>query len=177
MFFLPPDPAADPRFQKAKQWYDAFNPQATGQGELLLDQARRKYDEQRLAYDRLDDKAEALLRFSATIAALIVTALAAWKLQPIILAVPSLICFMASMLFAVLARNPFVRPGMPAANEIIDGIPKTNAPREWMAAGLFVVTEELRVLTDWKGRTVQRSTISLCMAIILSAGLVFMRPV
>jgi hypothetical protein len=177
MFRLrPPNPSDDPRFVESQRWYDAFEPKPTGHGDLILDQARRKYAEQSAAYERLDDKADSLLRFAGTIAALLVTAIAGWRLHPAGLVIPSLSCFLVAMLLALVARIPFLRPVMTPARNMIDGVPQTKAPQEWIAAGLFLVTEELSVLSEWKGKMVLYATIFLCCGVVLSAALIFTFP-
>jgi predicted small integral membrane protein len=177
MFCLtPPSSKNDARYTAAKQWYDSFDLKSTGQGDLILDQARRKYDEQLSGYEKLDGKADSLLKFAATITALLITIVTGWKLYPICFVFPALFFFVTAMILALLARNPFYRPTMTPTKYIIDGIPKTNAPQEWMAAGLFLVTEELTIISNWKGAAVEKATVALCIGILLSTGILFTIP-
>jgi len=175
-WFVPPNSISDARFLDAERWYDAFEPKPTDQGDLILDQARLKYKEQCQSCDRLDDKADSLLRFAATLAALLMTPTTGFKLQPVLLTAPSVVAFLVAMDLALVARNPFIRPTMTPTANIIAGVPKTKAPKEWMAAGLHVATEELRVFTDWKGTIVERATIALCIGVLLASAVIFTSP-
>ena len=172
-----PDPDADPDFRREREWYDAFHPEPVEPwSQFLYDYARRKYEELEAAHARIEEKAEANLRTAAVLAGLVIAAVAQWRLTPVWPAVLSVGILALSMILGLAARRPMKRASPTTARYVLDGVAKTDAPMEWLAAGLHRTTAEFKVIYKAKAGLLDGSFFLLAIGVVAAASILFLAP-
>jgi len=172
-----PNPDADPDFRGEREWYDAFDPKPIEPwSQFLYEYARRKYEELEAAHARLEEKAEANLRTAAVLGGLVIAAVAQWRLTPVWPAVLSVGILAVSMVLGLAVRWPMKRAAPATARHALDGMAKTEAPMEWLAAGLHRTTAEFKVVYNAKARLLGGSFLLLAIGVVAAASILFLAP-
>lgn len=159
-------------YQEAKVWHAAYNP-TTADADFALAFAQRQYDELARITESIDQKADVLVRTSATMAPVLVAAIAAFKLDRPMTFLPTAVGLLLSLIIASLTRRP---TGLLMANSIADllddlnaGTHSENELKLHTAANLHLAGAARLAVNRWKARQVNRATVLLCLAISLLA--------
>jgi len=163
-----PDPDRDPACKKHRAWMKEFKAREIPADELVLEHARRVYDEFNRSYDVNDAKAGEVLKASGLMVTIFVAAIGALKLDVGWFVFSALGFFLLSIVLALRARIPLVRSGEPSARDVLDqgSHLEPKVMRTWLAASSHLMAEELRVAVHWKAERVREATWCLFVALV-----------
>jgi|SRR5579863_350593 len=96
------------KWRTAEEWYKKFKPEAGRDYGFLYEFSRARFDYMTDVLHQIDDKADALFRFAAILAAALATALKLFEAQRSVVkaSLPSLIFFAVAIACALIAKKP-----------------------------------------------------------------------
>lgn len=165
-----PDRELDSQFRAERDWVAQFNSDLHHRhGSLLLEYARRKYDEAVQRRTVITDKLGETIRVSSSLAVLLVAAVKGFDVEPTLAMKAALICFLLSAIVSVWARRALVHASPASTRSVILGAQRVDAAETWLAASLYETDQALRVVEDWCGHRLTIASVLLVMGIGLLA--------
>ena len=160
-----PDLVHDATYQEHAKWAKNYKPAPDESDELVLDHARRVYDECVMANQRLDKKAEDILKTAGVLVTiLLATAGASSAFTPCWI-IPSLICFLLAMVLSIVSRQPKPRSSLSSIRQTIERLPSENR-QLYMAVSLHWAVEKLSRSIGWKAQALRRASWCLCLGVL-----------
>jgi hypothetical protein len=101
------------KWREAEEWYKSFKPEPGRDYGFLWEFSRSRFDYMTDVLHQIDDKADALFRFAAILAAALATALKLLEAPKgvMIAALPSLVLFAVAIACALIAKKPTLTGG------------------------------------------------------------------
>lgn len=162
----PPTPENDPVLREQAEWARSYQLKAGVPGEFVYQYARRMYDEAVEYFRVLDVKAGELLKTSGTLATILVAILGVFGDIASWVALPSLLCFLVSMVISAVSRSPVDRGAAPSIRSVLDKLPYEDGEHEArIAVSFHQAVEELLSPARWKAKTINLASWWLCAGV------------
>lgn len=165
----PPEYTQSSGYKAAENWLNELTaPEKTEGFDKALEYAWKRYDQVQSASETLDKKADNLMRNAGLVAGLLGLVMNSFKNVDARLLVPSLVAFILSLIFSVIACNPTGGATSASVDDVIDDIRKGHTSDFWIAASLHLAVVGRMCLNNWKADRIRWSTTLFC------AGLIFL---
>ncbi|NQT39308.1 MAG: hypothetical protein HQ581_17560 [Planctomycetes bacterium] len=178
--YRPPHPHEDPKCVRETQRVADYKAMGRLPGPLVLDHARRVYDEAKGTITTLDAKAGEILRTSGGLAVGLVAVTTAFGVRISWGVMAALACLLVAMILATISRHPVFRWGLSDILDVLQGASEVGSMSrvaEWLAASLHQAVENTGPASRWKAARVKWASWAMVAGVaVLLLALAFGPP-